>query len=226
MKKKIIWFLIFVIFFTGCSATYDLDISGSFLTEKVKVSYGINEFLGAEIKSNSEIEPVSVFLDPFSTELYNTSYEYTNKGLDIYYNYTYDNFSRFTGLYLAATCYDIFSSVKAEDKFLITTSEQFLCFDSQYYYSERMTIRFNLSEDVEAIEHNADEVNGKTYIWKINRDNFLNKPIKFSYKIIVVPEKPNFSFYINMIIFTGIIMVSIVGIITFFYLKNKKANQM
>lgn len=173
MKKILL--IIVLLFFTGCSAEYNLHFSNDSIEEKITI-----------IPENPEEQEYTKTLDTrdfFAIIDKDRSLPYEKEQLDINnykayqysYNYNFNDFkqSNFT------KCYDAYSLIEDNNIVTFSTSKKFNCMI--YDYMQIDNLKINITTDYKVTSHNADEVNGNVYTWKINNNNASNKPIKFSY---------------------------------------------
>ncbi len=121
-----------------------------------------------------------------------------------------------------STCYKYFSVLenKNKDGILLSTSNKNLCFES-YDILEEITVKLTTNHEVES--HNADEVNGNDYIWKINRENYNNKNIQIN-----LLNKTQKKMDLSLLIFVGsviLVIIGVGGVITLnMVIKSNRAN--
>ena len=83
------------------------------------------------------------------------------------------------------------------------------------------SVKVNITTELEVLENNADEVNGNTYTWNINNNNYLNKEVNIQLK-----RSNNSQDNVNYRLLFGIIFCILVigGLCFFMYRRNKKIN--
>ena len=83
------------------------------------------------------------------------------------------------------------------------------------------SLTINIKTDLEVVENNADKVDGNTYTWVINENNYQNHPIQMRIK---KGTDKGFNFWIIIIVI--IVLLLIIAIFAYnTYLKNKKRNK-
>ena len=168
--KKILLLLITLLLLTGCKATYNIDFNEK-IEEEIKV-YVENDVIRNATQKQSEdfyikLDDWERAYEYYKREKYTdadyTGYKYTE-------SFDYKDYDVLTQL---RKCYDDFTFTK--DKYIeLKTSNEFLC-ASYYKDVDSLDIRINTKYFVE--NSNADEKDGNTLIWHINRVNYSKKPI-------------------------------------------------
>ncbi len=214
--KKIILLIILVLLLTGCKATYNISFDKD-INESIKI-----------YTSNTNIETANKeTVNKVSEELYNFEYgyEYYKKekyyeGNNTGYNYThkfdYEDYNMYTEL---QKCYDDFNYSNDDNTVSLSTSELFTCFD---YYPEIEEVTINMTSQYNITSSNADKVDGNTYTWIINKDNYQNKPLEI--KINKKQEYKEKKITSKMIITFGIFLILVLYLLLSIK-KNKKGNQ-
>jgi len=173
MKKNIL-LITMLIFLTGCSVNYNLKFNKDTIEENITINvendqekqntkYFENRDFYAIIDAKTESQYKK---EKDKNSNYNFSYEYSLKD--------FKN-SRFT------SCYDAYTLTDNDGIISLNTSKKFKCLTYDYNNIDNLTI--NITTDYKVVETNADEVEGNTYKWNINKNNSENKPIKFSYNV-------------------------------------------
>lgn len=207
-KYKILLIFLSLFLFTGCSATYNVEI----YNEKVKVN---GKILEKKEKWDTEVKlPPSDFPDDGPTiydELKNEKYTYTYRelvneqfkkdytikqleglskinnpwqlGLKFKrrYNLYGDTVKSFIMVAGANLCYDKFNIIEDEDNnnIIISTSNQNKCFD-MYPNLDKITVKLKTNHKV--VDSTADSVDLHTYTWDLTRDNSKDKPLQITLK--------------------------------------------
>lgn len=216
MKKIIL--LMIILFVSGCSAEYHLEISNDSFKEKIKIIIDKSEI-------PTETYPEDVELDDQITPLIEKGYpvffsndkiyykkdviettDYVN--LDMYYNYNAKEFKNSNSLNL---CFEDFEFYDDNNSYYIHAMGNFYCL-----YSESLNI--NIKTNNKVLNNNADSVNGNIYTWNINNDNVENVDIKFEVSK-GIPYRQIFT-YSLVVILIG----SVVGSLLYFIIKKNKEN--
>lgn len=184
--KKIILLLGIIILTTGCTVDYNLviDNDNNFKEEIL-------------INTESEIESQELKEDPWPTKVYYSdldSGEYPEKleGVD-YYNeevslnndyyqkklsYTFEK-NNIKDHNIIKSCYEHFYFTKKNNEISLSTSPKFLCIEN---YPNLNNVNIKITVEKSVVANNADSVNGNTYEWNINKDNYITKGIILAYQ--------------------------------------------
>lgn len=186
MKLKAIILFFLMIICSGCSIEYHLSIDERNIFSE--------EFY---LKTENEEESLSLSQDPFpyktfyddpdagdypekldgvsyyATEILKNGMYYTKR---FSYDFLANQFYRSNSVH---TCYEKFNmSENAQDGTLTyRTSSKFLCMENFPNISS-VTIRLESVKPI--VVSNADEVQDNTYIWYINKNNYLERSLIFS----------------------------------------------
>lgn len=182
MNKKTLIIIMILFFTTGCTCEYNLTINENNYSEKITLiaenSEEIKEF---DNKWNipvdkDEYEMISQS-DSNNIDIKNVyNYKLSNSNLILNYDFSKSNYDTSTA---ASICYKKLTFKDYEGTTIISTSEKNNCFDK---YPPLTNIKVKIVVDREVISNNADEVNGKTYIWNITKDNANDKSINLVLK--------------------------------------------
>lgn len=218
MKKNIL-LITMLIFLTGCSVNYNLKFNKDTIEENITINVE-NE----QEKQNTkyfENRDFYAIIDAKTESQYRKEKD-KNSNYNFSYEYSLKDFknSRFT------SCYDAYTLTDDDGIISLNTSKKFKCLTYDYNNIDNLTI--NITTDYKVVETNADEVEGNTYKWNINKNNSENKPIKFSYNVnkkrrITLSEflKEN-----KLSIIIALIALSLFVLITIsIYIKHKRVNK-
>lgn len=220
MKKVLL--IISILFFTGCTAEYNLHFSEKTITESIKIIPETNQ--EQENVKSLESREIYAIIDKDEMHPYEVkqievnnykTYEYT-------YNYSFNEFKRST----FTRCYDAYSILDENDVITFSTSKNFKCMVYDYMKIDNVVV--NISTDYKVINHNADEVNGNVYTWRINDKNKDNKPIKFSYTKNAkrsLTFKEMFEKYKLVIIVAAAAILSVGFIVLLILIRHKRVNR-
>lgn len=220
--KKIIWILPFFLLLMGCSAEYTITFEKEEISDETFI-YDTKEAFKEKTSTDKGIEEVSDAL--FSFESYQNDkpiHKFIQREKNVGYKYqssiSLQDHERFHPL--VGQCYDDISIEKDPNTKTIhfKSSARFTCFNT-YPELTDVTIRFKTSYKVEI--HNADKVEGNTYIWNIQKGTDI-KPIYISvqYDNVIkeeTKEKVNFPFL-------PVILVIGSGILIYILVKKHKQN--
>ncbi len=173
---KVIICLFLILFLFGCSATYEIDIDKELnIDEKLELS---SESYNSQISNYESFLPVDINVDDieaFKVKSDDIEYYDITKSEDnsnICFSYTFD-VDKINNSMIARSCYEYVTVMNSYNKdnlreeLLISTSKNFLCFDT---YNNLDDVTVNITTKKEVYSNNADSVNGNTYTWYINRD--------------------------------------------------------
>lgn len=186
--KKLILAMFCVLFLTGCTAEYNVDIDNGFM-EKTFINNLSSEQLDQFISfdptpvhidetEESDISGYSDTVKKYKTYSENGSFVQSNQYKDL------DNFMRSTTLY---KCYDVNVTNKNKTIEIITGSTN-TCFDR---YPELTNLKINIKTINKVVRNNADSINGNVYSWSIDSYQKKSKSIIFEY------ENPNYDASLN-----------------------------
>ena len=216
MKIKRIILIITLLFLTGCSATYNLNISEEGIKEVIEGTVTNNEL------DNTGHTDANVFVynlesrTPLIRDEGSYSKNITNK--DNYkkftYTYSYDgNYDKSSALNI---CFDNPMFDESEEYYYVELKSPFNCL-----YSDKLTI--NITSDYEVISNNADKVHNNTYTWIINDKDNVNISLTISKKLSYQKNEYEVSFTRLRII--GFIVLIILSIITYLLYRKKNSNK-
>jgi hypothetical protein len=204
MKKqffKIIFIIIITFILSGCEIEYDLEINDNRVAETTSIyttdieNLEINRSsLGNisykdyfdDLLNNSynvyydEVEPLDEGQQQdLSKEMYklsniNTSSKY---GIQAFYEFSIDNYYRSNAV---KKCNDYLNVSFENNVISIKSGNNYTCFENQ---NDLDKIIVKITTDEKMVFNNADSVNGNTYMWEINKSNYLNKGILFYYNL-------------------------------------------
>lgn len=218
MKKNIL-LLTLLIFLTGCTVNYNLKFNKDTIEEKISINveneqekentrYFENKDFYAIIDAKNEAQYKK---EKDKNNNYNFSYEYSLK--------EFKN-SRFT------SCYDAYTLTDDNGIISLNTSKKFKCLTYDYNNIDKLTI--SITTEYKVVDNNADEVDGNTYRWNINKNNSDNKPIKFSYNINkkrVITLKEFLEQNKLSLIIVGIALSLLILVTISIYIKHKRVNK-
>lgn len=237
MKKKIL-LLVLLVFMTGCSAEYNIEIYNNEVREDMEfvstnssiwdsiVLYGSTY---RDLLDDSINYPYPAFystvVDENDTVRLDGVEYYDNKLISDpdklgqklkYHKFTLENFSDSS---IVNNCYQYFNVIEDGDNIVLSTSLKNLCF---YEYPILENITINLKTNHKVVSSNANIVDGYHYTWNIDKDNKDDAAIQITIK------KDEYVFnYENELVKKVMFFVLIIGIILgvggicYFYFKNR-----
>lgn len=171
--KKVLLVLLFMFLISGCSVNYEVEIGGKTLKENMTL-----------IDNQSDNNEINELMNSYSNVFYydnynpyeknqNQNYTYYNKsiidngmGINLKHVFNYQNYS---GSAIVNNCFDDFFFGSSGDEYYLDTRKgKFTCFDK---YPKLDSVTVKVIVDTEVYENNANQINGKEYIWQFNRNN-------------------------------------------------------
>lgn len=223
MKQKKLTILLITIsalLITGCDVEYNLTVDEESVDENFtitipKTELDENEFqnqLNGRIRVNSD-----------SVETYKANGNEDLNNYYINYNYTHD-IENFTESKIISDCYPSATITTTTDIITLSTGPEFECFVLDG--NKRLnTATVNITTKLDVKENNADEVNGDTYTWIINKDNYQNKPI---YMEIDLSKRNGLLllFNLDIVIVALVFLIPVTLIIIIMRHKKRKVNRL
>ncbi len=224
MKNKLFLLIICLFLITGCDVKYDLVIDNDNFRENVTMSF---------LKSQTNYDDVSIYLSnrtPISnnadeTRFYDSKIEEDNS----YYNLIYDcnhDINTIRQSYFISNCYPNFSIQSSDDKITLSSGTDFRCINGDDALQSD-SVEINITTKLKVLDNNADVVNGNTYTWNIDKNNYQSKSLdmvlqkSFDLNEIVVQNEAS---YLTGIIAVVIIVVLLI-IFIFVKFKQRKNNK-
>lgn len=229
MKKKIKLISIFtmLLLLTGCSVNYSLEFSNQTLTEKINVSLTGTDYTDENIDKMqymSKYEAYAISQGQVQ-EKYNFDFNEEKKSYTGTFSYTY-SIEQFNVANIVHQCYDSFNFVSTEKGYSLVTSDIFRCGSYSYMPVDNYVI--TITTDYVVNNHNADLVDGNSYIWKIktNGQPDIIKPIKIDFSKDTISDKLKDELSANsskvVILILGILLIIVVVVYILYTIKNKK----
>ena len=236
MKKKISILIILLLFTTGCTCEYNLQIDDDKYKEEVKLTANTTEEISLfnqkwEVSANKNDNVPGG--DPSTTELDNSNnYKYNLSVNTLTFNYDFSQ-TEYKNSTAVSKCYNSFTVTSYQDSIVISTPTKNLCFDN---YPSLSYIIVNISTNKKVTSHNADSTSGNTYTWKLGKESSksINMVIDDTNQDISPssstnngnsreqePKKKDYTMYI----FSGILLVvALIGYLIYKIIKNKGNN--
>lgn len=216
--KKILLITVTMLFLTGCTVNYNLEIDGDNLNEVITGNVTKEEY---EVKETDNGE--NLIYDLFNNDrdaLFDEESPYLrtleDKGKTINYNFSYlynYNFDRST---IINTCFEYHMIDETEDYYYIKLSGRFYCM-----YSDKVNI--NVTSNNAVLENNATKVDGNVYSWVIKNDKDVDILLNVSKKM--KHSDNNKLKVMNTFQIIGLIVLVVLCIITIFLYKKKNRNE-
>ena len=198
-KIKLVVLCSSIILISGCTATYNIDITENVISESLSIIETNQNTLNSSVDSSSDYtvrEAIQSAIDGYQKVYYDDysndddeklkGVEYYNisstggSGLGVKYSYEYNNINNYQRSYIVHNCYDLFKVYEEARTLKITSSNEMKCFN-KYIHLDNVQVIVNTENEV--VNHNADQVNNHSYIWNITKNNATNKPIIFEVRL-------------------------------------------
>lgn len=221
---KLIVVLIITFLLSGCSIEYELTIDEKTMDEKINVKY-LNNKENRKMAEELIETPISSYYNSSTNQGSYYSAEILEKKDDLYivYNYKYkENNLRNSNAFNA--CYYKRNVINNDEVIIINAEGAFTClYDDYSQVIDDVVIK--IKTELKVVESNADEVKGNQYIWRVDEENYKDKPI---YIEIDKTKKSLFGWvsqFITSILIIIIVPLIVGSIIFIFRMKSKKVNE-
>ena len=173
--KKLILIICLMFLVTGCDVTYNLTIEDeNTFDENIVLSFS---------KSTTRYNDISFYPDNkipvYPTEkdkkFYNSKIVENANSYDLIYSYKHDFYS-LKNSYFINNCYRDMSITENDNQIIINSGEDFACFIGDDGLRAD-SLNINITTKLKVLSNNADTVNGNTYTWIINENNYLAKNV-------------------------------------------------
>lgn len=219
MVKKI-FFIISLIFLSGCTVNYNLNIDKDSLIESISGTVTNNEIM-PEIEGKSDVNPkyYYLYLDDSalisdSNEKYIKNITDIENGKKFNFYYTYRN--NYDKSKIINSCFENSNVTETDTYYNIELSGKFYCL-----FSDEIDI--NVISNYAVLESNAKEVNGNKYSWVIDGSNNVNIYLTVSKEIKY--EEPVKTKPISTFQLVGLIIFVVLIVITYFLYRKKNSGK-
>ena len=227
--KKMIMISFIVFFITGCSTNYNIDLVDDKIIEYMDVSVQKN-ILNSDSELKNTIDSYYNDLPKMLDDLKKYSsadFSYNKINDDTYYGFSYRREYTFDKYYSSPLIYQCYtdSDVTREDNLLsISISGESNCFNAYKWLDE---VNINLKTKYYVLSNNADRVDGYTYTWVINRNNYRNKDISVNIDLSSKSQFTLNSEQSNKVFSTALIIIGVVVLVggCFVGIKVFKSNR-
>ena len=216
--KKILLIMLTMLFLTGCTVNYNLEIDGDNLNEVITGNVSKKEYEVKETDNGENL--IYALFNNDQNALFDEESPYLrtleDKGKTIDYNFSYlynYNFDRST---IINTCFEYHMVDETEDYYYIKLSGRFYCM-----YSDKINI--NVTSNNAVLENNATKVDGNVYSWVIKNDKDVDILLNVSKKM--KHSDSNKLKVMNTFQIIGLIVLVVLCIITIFLYKKKNRNE-
>lgn len=215
--KKILLIMLTMLFLTGCTVNYNLEIDGDNLNEVITGNVTKKEYEVKETDNGENL--IYALFNNDQNALFDEESPYLrtleDKGKTIDYNFSYlynYNFDRST---IINTCFEYHMVDETEDYYYIKLSGKFYCM-----YSDKINI--NVTSNNAVLENNAMKVDGNVYSWVIKKDKDADILLNVSKKM---KHSNNKLKVMNTFQIIGLVVLVVLCIITIFLYKKKNKNE-
>lgn len=230
-KSKILLSIIVLVFCSGCTVNYDLNINRiNDISENVMLSATDGNDIAEFADFNSYI-PIDKNADDsgvFDSKVDGVEY-YTQKinssSDKLLFSYNHTNFNTFSNDYITNNAYKYVTITRNDDSLILSTSKLNLAFDR---YDNLDEVVVTITSRYKLIETNADSSEKYKYTWTIDRSNYDDKYLYLSLDtserkntLTEDIEEMNLFAYLPLII----IIVVIVVAVWLFIKRSEKKNQ-
>ena len=244
-RLKFIFIFTFILFLTGCKATYNVNISLSSVNEELVIIesdktkflevdeklYNLSrkDYLDTKLKWPTPAYS-GVETDPYEPVKINSENYYNKEdistastlGLKLKYNFIEEKYKESN---ILNTCYN-FEINKEGNKLSFKTTDNFKCFDEYPLLDE---VEINVTTLCDMISNNSDTQKENTYTWNIAKDNYENKVIEFEFECKKEEKKENnnnIDYSLKGIIVLLSFILFIILLIVFIRVLNLKNNRL
>lgn len=221
MKKNIL--LIFLIItLTGCSVEYNVDVDDK-INESTTIVTLTDDLPYKSYTAQKNVDITSLKDDDSSK--YSKIIKETDDNYIFNYKYEFEQ-NEYIDSFIANSCYEKLNITNDNDRFIINTSDKFLCLNVDDGIVDSVTI--NITTKNKVTSNNADKVSNNTYTWYIDESNYENKPIQMNISkknIIGDNEKLLFSGSLELILTFLIFIIPIIVLIILAKYNGKHKNK-
>lgn len=217
---KISLLLVFMIFLSGCTATYRLEIDGTNFNETITTYIYTGDREKATYDDEVTAQRIDAFVEkdvayPFF-ENYQKSYKKEVNKFENYeqviLNFEYED-NEYINSNAINLCFENRNFEIGDKDYKLDLSGYFYCL----YDNETLDIEIITNNDV--VEHNAHEQKKNKYVWHINQSNYKDVDINIQF------NKVNQRYKNYLTIGITIMIILIIGVIVMLKLKVKNVNK-
>lgn len=209
--KKLLLVIVCIFMLTGCDIEYNLTIDNDSFDEKIVLSI-LKQDTSFENMTDYLKNKIPISNERYETKFYEPSIDVHENSYDLVYDYSYD-LDSFKNGFFVNNCYTDINITEDGDILNISSGKDFRCLSPDNGLIAD-SAKINIKTKLEVLDNNADSVNGDTYTWNINRNNYETKTINLKLKKV---NENNFDF--SFIIYIAIPII-IFGVI-FVLAKNR-----
>ncbi|MEE3342512.1 MAG: hypothetical protein VZS44_00265 [Bacilli bacterium] len=201
VRKCLLFLSLFML--CGCTANYDLKIDSKKVEEKLSINnVDVSDFKGVNLPISGDADDANVFEKKNADEKYYDK-KIGNGDVSFSYKHTIGNFSN---SYILNSCYDKVDAFVYKNKFILSTTGKFNCFE---LYDQVDSVKVSINSQYELIDTNASKINGFNYEWNINKNNLKDG---IYIELDLTKRKKSFkeifgSDFLRVLFFGGVIVV-------------------
>lgn len=210
--KKILYLLLLCLIISGCSATYDIDITNQKVKENLKLIETDNTKFDKENSSGwtyRQIIESTLSPNEFAHETYTTKKIETEDSLGLEYNNNLE-YLDLRNLSVLEQCYSKYNILDNDNSISLDTGTKFDCYD---YYENLDEITIRLKTNHKVLNNNATKVENGTYIWEFTKNS--------NHQILLKISKTADNTKYRYLLYMAIIFVVLGGGIIYNKFKNK-----
>lgn len=216
--KKILVITLLILFISGCSTTYNLEIGNDSFKENINIKIDKTEIpdesLYEEVESDDQITP---FLEGEQPAFFKKRGKNYNKKVIYYDDYIDVNLSY---NYTSKEFYDANSMNSCFEKFEFDDEENYyIHVYGEFYCLYADEIQINIKTNNKVIRSNSNSVDGNVYTWIINNYNKDDVNIELE-----VAKGFPWKSIIKYVIIIGLALTVFLGVSYYFVKRNKKNN--
>lgn len=225
--KKIMYIFCIVPLLSGCTATYNLDISSNNISESLNIYSSSIEnsdyFIPAYYNSISDDE-YDVDIDQKIDNIVYYNNKIDSNSINFNYIFTNENFSKsnISNIFYSSFVFKKYDHDEdgKKDYYILSTTDDFRAFN---LYKQLTEVTIKITNNHEVISSNADKVDGNVYIWYLTPDNIKAINMIYDPNTIVdnrtLWQKIKEGEYTN--IFTVSLIILVIASIIYIIIKRK-----
>lgn len=219
---KICLLFTFCLLLSGCDVNYDIILNNGIISEKVQLKADNSEVIDKFQTPVTQVVEGALkeYEDNSDKRLLTIKNKSNKKRVLLEITNREQKIEKYDGI-IPKNCFQLATVLIEDDQIIFSTSEGAECFDN-YLNTNLITVRITTNHKV--VEHNADKIQGNTYIWEINKGNYQTKQIQ----LIVKKEE-----FVKKTMKLGVIFATIAGVVgvigmigLWIYFKSKNANRL
>ena len=177
MKKRLLFIICFVLLLTGCDVNYSVTINeDETFDEEITMSFLKTPSDGNNL-TIAEDDKTPISINPNEDKFYSSKIIDKGNTYDMVYTYKHD-MNSIKRAYFIANCFPETRISNTEDRIIINSGDGFACFIGDDGLKAD-SVKININTKLKVLNNNADSVDGNTYTWNINENNYLAKEIYF-----------------------------------------------